>query len=758
MPVRDYSETERTVTGRRRLERPLGVLVWLGIVAFGVAEQNPFYLYAGTAVAGVNLLAASLAREVYLSSRLVNVCVLAATGVLAVELLSVGRIASLARGGYLVPLGHYLILIQLCKLFERRSDRDYAQLLAMSLLQVVAASMLSSQPLLAAILVVHLALACYTAMIFVLKKGLQEVATARLATEAGPLEPQQVAWRVMRVWPGKALRGKLIVALGVMGALGAVMYLAVPRFDGDGGSESGMRGMVRLGRATRVELSDEVLLRVAYSSPPTRPGETYLRGQVFNHYGRFGPGPWSWWSTHSGPVGPPAEFPLEVPGQRLTQRVIMSRRLLPHGYGVYPVVEVSSGPRAMRFGQDGDWGFASYTATAGPVRYAIQSLRPPLTPAQAAALDGPGRLPMPMEQIKVSDRVAELAWTWSQELLGPAPEGQKQRLHRRAEVAARPRLHLEVARHLARKLGQQCQYSLDLTNASEGREAIEDFLFHMGRGHCEYFASAQVAMCHALGIPARLATGFRVDPADREDGWHLVRERDAHAWAEVFDPGRGWVVVEATPAAAWDPAAAPAPSTGEVIRRWLGDLWAALMHGYDAETQRRLWQAVRDGLRAAGQWAVGTWAALREGLGALIVSGELNDALRQTLLGLLVLACLLEAVVIARLVARRVRARRQQKQLLGRQWRQWVRLRRLLAELPRHGVAARADESLCQWLIRGARTLGLDAAVGRDLARSYYAVRWGRQELSAPQARLVGQRLDAFARGLARAKRSAGRS
>lgn len=64
-------------------------------------------------------------------------------------------------------------------------------------------------------------------------------------------------------------------------------------------------------------------------------------------------------------------------------------------------------------------------------------------------------------------------------------------------------------------------------------------------GYCEYYASAMVMMARSLGIPARLATGFA--PGERtEEGLYLVREANAHAWAELYFPGYGWQIFEAT--------------------------------------------------------------------------------------------------------------------------------------------------------------------------------------------------------------------
>jgi hypothetical protein len=53
-------------------------------------------------------------------------------------------------------------------------------------------------------------------------------------------------------------------------------------------------------------------------------------------------------------------------------------------------------------------------------------------------------------------------------------------------------------------------------------------------------------MARAVGVPARLATGFVPGDWDATTGRFIVRERDAHAWAEVWFPSTGWVAFDPT--------------------------------------------------------------------------------------------------------------------------------------------------------------------------------------------------------------------
>ena len=54
----------------------------------------------------------------------------------------------------------------------------------------------------------------------------------------------------------------------------------------------------------------------------------------------------------------------------------------------------------------------------------------------------------------------------------------------------------------------------------------------------------------AAGVPARVVTGYQGGDLNPIDGYVTVRQSDAHAWAEVWLPKRGWVRVDPTAAVA----------------------------------------------------------------------------------------------------------------------------------------------------------------------------------------------------------------
>lgn len=96
-----------------------------------------------------------------------------------------------------------------------------------------------------------------------------------------------------------------------------------------------------------------------------------------------------------------------------------------------------------------------------------------------------------------------------------------------------------------------------------GRDLVDFFLFDpKGQvGYCEYYASAMAVMARSLGLPARVAVGYA--PGQRTaSGIYQYRQRDAHAWTEIYFPGYGWQIFEAThsiPAVTRDPGAGTVP-------------------------------------------------------------------------------------------------------------------------------------------------------------------------------------------------------
>ncbi|MBI5922324.1 MAG: DUF3488 domain-containing transglutaminase family protein [Betaproteobacteria bacterium] len=141
-----------------------------------------------------------------------------------------------------------------------------------------------------------------------------------------------------------------------------------------------------------------------------------------------------------------------------------------------------------------------------------------------------------------------------------------------------------------------------------GEDSLDEFLFDSKRGFCEHFAAGFVFMMRAAGIPARVVTGYQGGAINPVDGTLIVRQSDAHAWAEVWFKERGWARVD--PTAAIAPAriennlagALPAGDARPLLARpefvWLlhvryrwdamANIWNQWVLGYNPQRQRDL--------------------------------------------------------------------------------------------------------------------------------------------------------------------------
>ena len=93
---------------------------------------------------------------------------------------------------------------------------------------------------------------------------------------------------------------------------------------------------------------------------------------------------------------------------------------------------------------------------------------------------------------------------------------------------------------------RQFPYSLQVPGSPVNRDVADYFLFDLQKGYCDYFATTMAVMVRAVGIPARLVTGFSNGAYDYNTSRFVVVQANAHAWVEVYFPGIGWVEFEPT--------------------------------------------------------------------------------------------------------------------------------------------------------------------------------------------------------------------
>jgi len=89
-----------------------------------------------------------------------------------------------------------------------------------------------------------------------------------------------------------------------------------------------------------------------------------------------------------------------------------------------------------------------------------------------------------------------------------------------------------------------------LTPPLLNNDNVDEFLFDTRQGFCEHYASAFTVLMRATGIPARIINGYQGISYNPVGDYHIVYQRDAHAWVEVWLDERGWVRVDPTSAVA----------------------------------------------------------------------------------------------------------------------------------------------------------------------------------------------------------------
>lgn len=297
-----------------------------------------------------------------------------------------------------------------------------------------------------------------------------------------------------------------------------LLFILFPRVQGplwglpqDAFASSGLDDKMAPGSLSRLSLSDEVAFRVSYADKPPRREQMYWRGPVlWNFDGRT-------WT--------PGRTAFSVAPQFTeTEQVIdYSVTLEPHNKTwlfALDVPERISVPANLTY----DFRIVQKEPVKARLRYEVRShlgyhanLRENERQLQRALQLPPSLNP----------RALQLAATW--------------RANSANDAAV-------VRAALAYFNQQNFQYTLEPPPL--GFHGVDDFLFETRQGFCEHYASAFVFLMRAAHIPARVVTGYQGGEFNALGNYYIVRQSDAHAWAEIWLAGQGWVRIDPTAAIA----------------------------------------------------------------------------------------------------------------------------------------------------------------------------------------------------------------
>lgn len=339
--------------------------------------------------------------------------------------------------------------------------------------------------------------------------------------------------------------------------------------------KTGLSNQLEFGAMNEIANDDSIALRVRFDGPLPPPDQRYFRGPVLT---RFDGKTWRAADPSPGNSWLRGRDELVTTGPALRYEMTLEPLRIP----VLPLLEMSPGAVGERLplpdlvlvrGAELQWvsprpiterlrlqASAHLGWRAGEGRHRVQ---------RATDVDLP-----PSRNPRTLAWAAALAAEPRFSSLAPGP---------RAEALA-----AELLAHIRRE-----DFSYTLTPGRYGVNSphvIDEFWFDRRLGFCEHFASAFVVLMRAMDVPARIVTGFQGWDAEPQDGYQVVRNANAHAWAEYWVEGKGWLRS--------DPTAAVAPNRvtqGQALRPEPGvigqlnpTLWRALRGGW--ETINNRWQ------------------------------------------------------------------------------------------------------------------------------------------------------------------------
>ncbi|MDR2688771.1 MAG: DUF3488 and transglutaminase-like domain-containing protein [Azoarcus sp.] len=283
--------------------------------------------------------------------------------------------------------------------------------------------------------------------------------------------------------------------------------LAMPLWGmpSDNSAITGLSDSMAPGTISELSLSDEIAFRAEFIGPPPPPIARYWRGPVMNDFdGRS-------WRIAPRPL---RNQPLYTPtGVRVDYQLTVE----PHYQIWLPVLDFPAGPvDNVRFSHD--FQTLSRTPLNGRMQFRFSSY-----PETMVGLD-------------------ENAWILSQARQLPRTGNPRARALAAELRGETPEQTLSQILVWMRDAG----FTYTLQPPLFDVDSVDFFLFDARLGFCEHFASAFVFLMRSAGIPARIVTGYQGGTVNPINQIMVVRQSDAHAWAEVWLEGRGWVRVDPT--------------------------------------------------------------------------------------------------------------------------------------------------------------------------------------------------------------------
>ena len=317
--------------------------------------------------------------------------------------------------------------------------------------------------------------------------------------------------------------GRLAGGMTLLGApIMLVLFMLFPRIaplwglPGDAmAGRSGLSASMAVGNIASLALDDSVAMRLRFDGPAPQPSEMYFRGPVLNEFDgqRWTVTPWF---EQLAKISPPQ---LMVQGGPFNYQITLEPNqqpwLLTLDATPKPPLGTGQTPRQT---PDGQW--LLNRPVTELLRYQVQSF----TSYQSDLGLQPNQL---RRSLALPPNFNLRTRLWAQDLAQSHPD---------------PAQRVQAVLDHLRTGG----YQYTLEPGVYGRDSADEFWFDRKLGFCEHIAAAFVIVMRASNIPARVVTGYQGGERNALDGFWTVRQSDAHAWAEVWLGGKGWMRVDPT--------------------------------------------------------------------------------------------------------------------------------------------------------------------------------------------------------------------
>jgi transglutaminase-like putative cysteine protease len=654
----------------------------------------------------------------------------------------------------LLALAHWLVYLQLVKMFRSKSFQDDWFLFLNGLVQVLVGSVMSQSDTVGFALFAWGLSSLWVLALFTL---LREVDRGRPSPGTKVFPSPNLASPYPGLIDPPFVLASLRVAVMTL-ALGGIIFLVMPRRNTMGTSLKGdtvakhLTGFddeVQLGQLGEILENDSMVMTIDLSDEEGRkivPNEEQLwRGVGMARYDR---GRWRKMAVH------PTTLSIDRSRHReyaqIRQQIKLEATDNPILFGHRPILEVSyANKRLSPEFNEADGSIIRQDSRPQAVEYTVISSTDP------NQIQLKERFPGPIAKVDILS-------------ISPELKAQLRPIAEKVVEGTDPTDRHERAQRILHYLRESglFSYTLQMDVIDSSIDPVADFLLNRKQGHCEYFASAQTLLLRSIDIPARLVNGFKGGDWNDLAGVLNVRQKHAHSWCEVLLADKGvhpddpphWETLDPTPATERNRSVAMVGGVSMGVRQFsdfVRYIWTFYIVGFNFDRQqrflyepiRRLFLEAKHGFQMMGQ-------GLRVAFDWLFHFPDVTSfiSFRGFLVTFFTLTFLLAVSRLGMIVARRLRriwggSRKDHSGLAAGVF----FYRRLVSLLEAYGLERPPAETPREFARRAAGFLAGHGSGNESVADvpplvvdAYYRIRFGQIDLDPEALHQVENRLDAL--------------